>query len=201
MATVRKYAIIQLDVKNAFLYGNIRAEIYMRQPYRYHDGTSRVCKLVKALNGLKQSPRMWYHKLPEILEKHKFKRSIHDEALYIGQKAPENPVWCLVYVDDILMTSPSPQVLEDTIDGLKEDLTLTSSESLSQYLGMNLWKAEAGEICLSAKKYAENLQVKFQLKADGKKVRPEGMKPVTAMNVFECLSKTGSVMYASTCMV
>ena len=124
-----------LDVKNAFLYGDINAKIYMRQLEGYHDGTLRVCKLVKALYGLKQSRRMWYHKLSEILEKHRFKRSIHDEALFVNHKSHENPAWCLVYVDDILMTSPSAQVLEETVNVLKEDLTLTSSETFSQQLG------------------------------------------------------------------
>ena len=56
VAAVRKHAIIQLDVMNAFLYGDIDAHIYMRQPEGYHDGTSRACKLVEALYGLKQSP-------------------------------------------------------------------------------------------------------------------------------------------------
>ena len=63
--------------------------------------------------------------------------SIHNEALFISDKSPENHVRCLIYVDDILMTSPSPQVLSETIEALKEDLTLTSTETLSQYLGMN----------------------------------------------------------------
>jgi hypothetical protein len=206
VAAVRKHAIIQLDVKNAFLYGDIDAQIYMKQPEGYHDGTSRVCKLVKALYGLKQSPRMWYHKLSEILRKHQFRMSIHDEALFICDRAPETPVWCLIYKDDILMTSPSALVLKRTVEALKEDLTLTSTEALSQYLGMNLWQTAAGEICLSAEKYAEKLQGKFQLSLGGKRMRtplppsdPEGMKPVTAMNEFEYLSKTGSLLYASTC--
>ena len=120
VAAVRKHAIIQMDVKNAFLYGDIDAQIYMKQPEGYHDGTSRVCKLVKALYGLKQSPRMWYHKFSEILEKH------HDEALLISHKSPDKPVWCLIYVDDILMTCPSTQVLNETVDCLKEGFTLTS---------------------------------------------------------------------------
>ena len=70
VAAVRKHTIIQLDVKNTFMYGDIDAQIYMKQPKGYHDGTSKVCNLVKALYGLKQSPHMWYHKLFEILEKH-----------------------------------------------------------------------------------------------------------------------------------
>ena len=83
---------------------------------------------------------MWYHKLSEILEMHPLKRRIHDEALFVSHKTPEHPVRCLVYVDDILMTSPYAQVLERTVQKLKEDLTLTSSEILLQFLGMNLWK-------------------------------------------------------------
>ena len=102
------------------------------------------------------------------------------------------------------MTSTSAQVLEETVYRLSEDLT--SSETLSQYLGMNLWKTEAGEIRLSAKKYAKKLQGKFQLNAEEKKVKtplpptePYGSEPVEAMNEFEYLSKTGSILYASTC--
>ena len=92
-----------------------------------------MCKLVKALYGLKRSPKMWYHKLSKILEKHEYKRSIQNEAVFVCHKSPENPVWCLVYVDDILMISPSAQVLEEIVHKLKEDLTLTSSETLSRH--------------------------------------------------------------------
>ena len=71
---------------------------------------------------------------------------------------------------------------------------------------MNLWKTEDGEICLSAEKYAEKMQGKFQLSVEGKKVKtplpptePKGLEPVEAMNEFKYLSKIGSVWYASTC--
>ena len=56
--------------------------------------------------------------------------SIHNEALFISDKSPENHVRCLIYVDDILMTSPSPQVLSETVETLKENSTLTSIETL-----------------------------------------------------------------------
>ena len=56
--------------------------------------------------------------------------SIHDEALFISDKSPENQECALMYVDDILMTSPSPQVLSETVENLKENLTLISIETL-----------------------------------------------------------------------
>ena len=206
VAAVKRYAITQLDVKNAFLYGEIDANIYMKQPDGYHDGTTKVCKLVKALYGLKQSPRMWYYKLSAILEKNHFVRSIHDEALFINRKQPDKPVWCLIYVDDILMTSPSKDMLNETVEGLKGDLTLTTSDTLSQYLGMNLWQTDSGEICLSADKYVEKLEKKFDLTTGGRRAEtplpvaePEGMEPVTAMTEFQYLSRVGSLLYAATC--
>lgn len=47
----------QYDIKTAFLYGGLKEDIYMKQPKGYDDGTNRVCKLLKSLYGLKQSPR------------------------------------------------------------------------------------------------------------------------------------------------
>ena len=75
---------------------------------------------------------MWYHKHSKILIKHQFWMSIHDEALIISDKSPETPIWCLIYVDDIIITSPFAHVLSETVETLKEDLTLTSIKTLSQ---------------------------------------------------------------------
>ena len=100
------------------------------------------------------------------------------------------------------MTSPS----SEHVEALKKDLTLTTLKSLTQYLGMNLWKIDDGEICRSAEKYAEKLEKKFQLSSERRKkdtplptAEPGGMQPVIAMNEFPYLSKTGSLPYAGTC--
>ncbi|EDN03770.1 hypothetical protein HCAG_01635 [Histoplasma mississippiense (nom. inval.)] len=59
--------IEQMDVKTAFLYGEIDHEIYLEQPHLVADGTPRVCRLRKALYGLKQAPRIWYQTLTNFL--------------------------------------------------------------------------------------------------------------------------------------
>lgn len=59
--------IEQMDVKTAFLYGNVEEEIFMEQPHGLGDDSGRVCRLNKALYGLKQSPRIWYKTLSEFL--------------------------------------------------------------------------------------------------------------------------------------
>uniref|UniRef100_A0A2N9I8F7 Integrase catalytic domain-containing protein n=1 Tax=Fagus sylvatica TaxID=28930 RepID=A0A2N9I8F7_FAGSY len=61
----------QLDVKTAFLHGNLEEEIFMEQPEGFKQpGTENlVCRLKKSLYGLKQSPRQWYKRLKSLLHK------------------------------------------------------------------------------------------------------------------------------------
>jgi hypothetical protein len=60
--------IEQMDVKTAFLYGDIDEEVYVEQPHEMDDGSGQVCRPNKALYGLRQSPRIWYNTLTNFLE-------------------------------------------------------------------------------------------------------------------------------------
>ncbi|CAI7897508.1 unnamed protein product, partial [Closterium sp. NIES-53] len=55
-AAVCGWEVEQMDVKTAFLYGVVDEEIYMKQPEGYDDGSGRICRLNKAIYGLKQAP-------------------------------------------------------------------------------------------------------------------------------------------------
>lgn len=66
----RGWSLHHADVKNAFLYGVLQDEVYMCQPLGYTDARlpAHVCKLDKAIYGLKQDPRAWYSRLNNMLQ-------------------------------------------------------------------------------------------------------------------------------------
>lgn len=63
LSTIKNLAVQQMDIKGAYLHGDLEEEIYMEQPLDFDDGTGKVCKLIHSLYGLKQSGRAWYFKL------------------------------------------------------------------------------------------------------------------------------------------
>ncbi|TYK00722.1 copia-like protein [Cucumis melo var. makuwa] len=82
VATNHGWDLFQMDVKNAFLQGDLEEEVYMTPPPGYFE-TSKVCKLRKAIYGLKQSPRAWYAKLSTFLTENNFKKSTADCSVFI----------------------------------------------------------------------------------------------------------------------
>ncbi|KAJ0872693.1 putative RNA-directed DNA polymerase [Helianthus annuus] len=107
LAVQNNWNLYQLDVNNAFLYGDLNEEVYMSLPEGYQSNDlSKVCKLNKSLYGLKQAPRMWNEKLVSVLLSIDFIQSKCDNSLFIKSK---NGIFVvlLVYVDDIVVTGNS----------------------------------------------------------------------------------------------
>jgi Reverse transcriptase (RNA-dependent DNA polymerase) len=65
VASKKRYAVHHMDVKSAFLNGQVDADVYMKQPKGFEEPGSEenVCHLLKSLYGLKQAPRIWYKKI------------------------------------------------------------------------------------------------------------------------------------------
>jgi hypothetical protein len=63
----RRWEVHHMDVKSAFIHGDIKEEIYMDQPRGYIQNSSLVYRLKKSLYGLKQAPRAWYAKMDSFL--------------------------------------------------------------------------------------------------------------------------------------
>uniref|UniRef100_A0A2N9IVE1 Integrase catalytic domain-containing protein n=1 Tax=Fagus sylvatica TaxID=28930 RepID=A0A2N9IVE1_FAGSY len=83
IAAVHQWPLFQMDVKNAFLNGDLTEEVYMQAPPGYSDYPDKVCLLRRALYGLKQAPRAWFAKFSSIVHQFGFSSSSHDTALFI----------------------------------------------------------------------------------------------------------------------
>lgn len=105
LAINKDWKLFQMDVKNSFLHGDLKEEVYMSIPpgYPQENNTNLVCKLKKAIYGLKQSPRAWYAKLSSVLIKNGLKSSAADPSLFI-KKGNLGTIVVLVYVDDLVIT-------------------------------------------------------------------------------------------------
>jgi Reverse transcriptase (RNA-dependent DNA polymerase) len=93
----------QLDVKGAYLNGNLRENIYMVQPEGYEDSTDLVCHLRQTLYGLKQSGREWNHKIHNAVSSVGFSRLDADHCVYVRRDGKDFDI-VAIWVDDAIIT-------------------------------------------------------------------------------------------------
>jgi hypothetical protein len=105
-ACSKNVKVYHMDVKSAFLNGELEEEVYIEQPegFQLSENTDYVCKLKKALYGLKQAPRAWYSRLDKYLQQAGFRKGSADNNLYI-KVSQGNILLIEVYVDDIIFGS------------------------------------------------------------------------------------------------
>jgi hypothetical protein len=92
----------QLDVKNAFLHGELYEEIYMHPPPSYSIPDGHVCRLRRSLYGLKQAPRAWFERFTSVVTAAGFAANQHDPALFV-HTSPHGRTLILLYVNDMLI--------------------------------------------------------------------------------------------------
>lgn len=147
----------QMDVKTAFLYGDIDGEVYVEQPPEFDDGTGLVCKLNKALYGLKQAPRIWYQTLTTYLEGLGFHPLTSDVRIFV-----KGHTYIAVYVDDLLIAGPSKEEIQELKNALSDRFQMTDLGPCSHYLGMVVTRDRKNRtIRLSQNAYIEKILKDF----------------------------------------
>lgn len=122
----RDWEMQQLDVKTAFLHGDLEESIYMHQPEGYvkKGDEGKLCLLKKSLYGLKQSPRQWNNKFDAHMSDSGFTRSKYDDCVYIKKRNGVPVAYPLIYVDDILIVGPSREEVQLVKDGLNRSFEM-----------------------------------------------------------------------------
>ena len=106
------YELEQLDMKIAFLHGELEEDIYMQQLEGFTTSGKEdyVCLLKRSLYGLKQSPRQWYKRFDSFMISHDFKMSSFDSCVYFKQCNDESLLYMLLYVDDMLIAKSKEEI-------------------------------------------------------------------------------------------
>jgi hypothetical protein len=108
VATQLGLSLHQYDVESAFLNGKLDEELYMAQPEGFDDGSGRVCKLSKAIYGLKQASRVWNEEINKTLINSGYTRLAADPCVYVKRGADSQLAILTIWVDDILIATNSP---------------------------------------------------------------------------------------------
>ena len=119
LAAIHKLQLHQLDVATAFLNGELKEEIYMKQPEQFEvKGKEHlVCKLKRSIYGLKQSSRCWNEALDKHLKKMGFKQSKNDPCIYILNSGGEIFI-IAVYVHDIILAGKTSERIQKFINAI-----------------------------------------------------------------------------------
>ncbi|GKV10110.1 hypothetical protein SLEP1_g21521 [Rubroshorea leprosula] len=155
IAAAKRWNLFQMDVKNAFLNGDLAEEVYMKPPHGVEHPPNNVCRLKQALYGLKEAPRAWFAKFSTTMSEFGFTSSPHDTALFI-RKTNHVMVLLLLYVDNMIITRDDILGIHDLKQFLSHKFEMKDLGVLSYFLGLEVTSSNDGYL-LSQTKYASDL--------------------------------------------
>jgi hypothetical protein len=126
-------------VKNAFVHGTLSETVFCSQPTGFANPAKPdlVCRLNKSLYGLKQALWAWYSRFTTYLTSMGFIEAKSDTSLFILRRGPDM-VYLLLYVDDIILTASSSELLRRTIAALQREFALKDLGPLHHFLGITV---------------------------------------------------------------
>lgn len=206
----------QLDVKTAFLHGDLNEDIYMAQPegFQVVGKEDWVCKLKKSLYGLKQAPRQWYLKFDNFMERSGFKRCQMDHCCYL-KKFKNSYIILLLYVDDMLIVGADMHEINKLKKQMSHEFEMKDLGPARQILGMSISRNKKdGSLILSQGKYIGKVLERFRMNYVKTKPRntplgshliltkdqsPKDEEGRREMAKVPYASAVGSLMYAMVC--
>ncbi|KAL8104523.1 hypothetical protein AgCh_028663 [Apium graveolens] len=175
------YEIWQMDVKTAFLNGELEEEVYMSQPEGFLSKGNEhlVCKLLRTIYGLRQASRRWNIRFDETIKEFGFIKNIDEPCVY--KKVSGSVVTFLVlYVDDILLIGNDIPMLQSVKVWLSKNFTMKDLGEASYILGMKIYRDRSRRmIGLTQGTYIQKVLKRFSMKNSKRAI--------------------GSIMYAMLC--
>ena len=204
----------QMDVKTAFLNGDLNEEVYMLQPEGFvaNDSGKLVCRLKKSIYGLKQASRQWYLKFHSVVTSYGFVENKVDQCIYCkvsGRKF----IFLILYVDDILLASSDLGLLHETKRMLSNNFDMKDLGEASFVLGIEIHRNRScRSLGLSQRAYVDRVLERFSMQlckpgiapvCKGDKLSlaqcPQSDIEKAQMKNIPYASALGSIMYAQVC--
>ena len=172
LVAIEDMELVQMDVKTAFLHGDLEEDVYMKQPEGFEQPGQEelVCKLNKALYGLKQGSRQWYQKFDAFMRSQKFKRSQEDHCLYTRKISDGSLLILILYVDDMLIAGKSIDEIANLKQMLSNQFAMKDLGDANHFLGMRIKRnRKKGILELSQESYIQKVLQRFKMQ-EGKAV-------------------------------
>nr|GEU69198.1 retrovirus-related Pol polyprotein from transposon TNT 1-94 [Tanacetum cinerariifolium] len=164
-AAHKNMVVYQMDVKTAFLNGNLREVVYVSQSNGFvdQDNHNHVYKLKKALYGLKQAPRAWYYMLSSFLISQDFFKGLVDPTLFI-RRNDNDLLLVQIYVDDIIFDASTPELCDLFSNLMCSKFKMSMMGKISFFLGLHISQSPRG-ICINQSKYAFESLKKYRFES------------------------------------
>ncbi|GJT30402.1 ribonuclease H-like domain, reverse transcriptase, RNA-dependent DNA polymerase [Tanacetum coccineum] len=157
IAANNKWEVHHLDVKSAFLHGDLKEEVYVTQPEGFikREDNGKVYRLIKALYGLRQAPRAWNIKLDNTLKSLDFKKCALEQAIYT-KTSRDLTLLIGVYVDDLIITGTPKKEIDKVKAQMEENFEMSDLGLLAYYLGIEVTQT-SGDISIKQTAYANKI--------------------------------------------
>src|SRR3954463_10717899 len=209
------YEIWQMDVKTAFLNGNLEENVYMIQPEGFvaPKDAGKVCKLKRSIYGLKQASRSWNLRFDEVVKGFGFIQNGEEACVY--KKVSGSAIsFLILYVDDILLIGNDKEFLNTIKESLKSSFSMKDLGEASYILGIKIYRDRSWRLIgLSQSTYIDKVLNRFRMEKSKKGFLPmshgvvlcKSQCPKTTeeqveMSTVPYASAIGSIMYAMVCI-
>src|SRR5436189_933923 len=157
--------LVQMDVKTAFLHGELDEEIFMDQPegFRSEGQESKVCRLKRSIYGLKQSSRQWYLRFHRAVLTYGFTMIEQDHCVYL-KRSKAGFLILTLYVDDILTTSNDKKLVSETKVWLSSQFDMKDMGEAAYVLGVKILRNRSRRtLGLSQETYVRKVLERFNM--------------------------------------
>lgn len=158
------WPIFQLDVKSAFLHGELQEQVFVDQPpgYVQRGHEEKVLRLKKALYGLKQAPRAWYSHIDAYFVKQGFQKCPYEHTLYVKVSNKGKVLIVCLYVDDLIYTGSDVDMFDDFKKSMMNEFDMIDLGLMHYFLGIEVVQSAAGNFVFQ-KKYVKDVLERFQM--------------------------------------